>query len=196
MRIGLFVLFGTVLAISSAVAAQSSEGGIHKPRWWVGHSLEYRLDGQLELRREARRFLALVEKFPALRRIEPAMTANAEREANIRLRVLRREIPQTRKAIAAAKRAAAASPTSAYYPAVVSAYAACDAIPAYIVACESGGDPNAVNSSSGAYGCYQIMPFHWGPGGVCDDLGDVGDQQDECARRIWDGAGPGAWACA
>lgn len=68
-------------------------------------------------------------------------------------------------------------------------------IPGYIVQCESGGDYNAVNPSSGAYGKYQIMPFHWN-GGICSDLDRSPAGQDKCAARIWETSGPGAWSCA
>jgi hypothetical protein len=50
------------------------------------------------------------------------------------------------------------------------------AIPDYIIKRESGGQANAVNSSSGAYGCAQTMPEHyaangWGSGpGSCYGL--------------------------
>ncbi len=37
-------------------------------------------------------------------------------------------------------------------------------IPDYIIQRESGGDPNAVNPSSGAYGCSQTLPAHYQPG--------------------------------
>lgn len=44
------------------------------------------------------------------------------------------------------------------------------AIPDYIIQRESGGNPWAVNPSSGAFGCAQVMPFHWAPGGACAGL--------------------------
>lgn len=57
---------------------------------------------------------------------------------------------------------------------------------------ESGGDPGAVNQSSGAYGCYQIMPGTWSAS--CSELGaESGSSaatQAQCASRL-----PGsAWA--
>jgi hypothetical protein len=69
-------------------------------------------------------------------------------------------------------------------------------IPGYIVACESGGDYGAVNPTSGARGKYQIMPFHYQRGGVCSGLDWSPRGQDECAARIWETSGPGAWDCA
>jgi hypothetical protein len=72
---------------------------------------------------------------------------------------------------------------------------ACNAIPGYIVQRESGGNPAAVNSSSGAFGCYQLMPEHFAGGGACADLSRDQAGQDKCAARLWDGGrGSGNWA--
>jgi hypothetical protein len=53
------------------------------------------------------------------------------------------------------------------------------------IGAESGGDPNARNSS-GAWGCYQIMPGTWSSS--CSDLGQHGsastDAQAQCASRL------------
>ena len=53
---------------------------------------------------------------------------------------------------------------------------------------ESGGDPNVYNSGgSGAWGCYQLMPEHFAPGGTCSDMvyGQATPaQQAECASRL------------
>jgi Transglycosylase-like domain len=68
-------------------------------------------------------------------------------------------------------------------------------IPNYIVQCESNGDWNAVNRGSGAFGRYQIMPFHWASG-ICRGLGRSPAGQTECADRIWRTSGSSAWACA
>lgn len=50
---------------------------------------------------------------------------------------------------------------------------------------ESGGNPNARNSS-GAWGCYQIMPGTWSSS--CSDLGQYGSAgtqaQAQCASRL------------
>jgi soluble lytic murein transglycosylase-like protein len=50
---------------------------------------------------------------------------------------------------------------------------------------ESGGNPNARNSS-GAWGCYQIMPGTWSSS--CSDLGQHGsastEAQAQCASRL------------
>jgi Transglycosylase-like domain len=58
-------------------------------------------------------------------------------------------------------------------------------IPAYIVNRESGGNPNAVNASSGAYGCFQIMPYVWNAN--CGDLDRGVNGQIACADRISNG---------
>ncbi len=54
------------------------------------------------------------------------------------------------------------------------------------IARESGGDPGAVNSGSGAYGCYQIMPSTWAAS--CSDLGSQSGSsastQAQCASRL------------
>jgi hypothetical protein len=67
------------------------------------------------------------------------------------------------------------------------------AIPASIVMCESGGNPNAVNPTTGARGLYQIMPATHAS--VCPDLGWSVADQNICAARIWQQSGPGAWVC-
>jgi hypothetical protein len=58
-------------------------------------------------------------------------------------------------------------------------------IPASIVTRESGGNPAAVNSSSGAYGCFQIMPYVWNAN--CSDLDRGVGGQIACADRISNG---------
>lgn len=71
------------------------------------------------------------------------------------------------------------------------------AIPGYIVNCESGGNWNAVNPSSGAGGAYQIMPSTWqayGGTGLPEDASP--SEQSAIARKIWNSAGPSAWSCA
>ena len=69
-------------------------------------------------------------------------------------------------------------------------------IPGYIVNCESGGNWNAVNSSSGAGGAYQIMPSTWqayGGSGLPQDASPA--QQSAIAAKIWAASGPSAWSC-
>jgi len=71
------------------------------------------------------------------------------------------------------------------------------AIPTYIVICESGGNYQALNSSSGAGGAYQILPS------TCRAYGGQGlphqapkAEQDRIAAQIWADSGPSAWSCA
>lgn len=56
---------------------------------------------------------------------------------------------------------------------------------------ESGGDYGAYNASSGAYGKYQIIPSTWAA--HCSDLGKDPGGQDECAGRVYESQGAGAW---
>jgi hypothetical protein len=73
------------------------------------------------------------------------------------------------------------------------------AIPKYIVMCESGGNYNAKNPSSGAGGAYQFMPDTYRRLG-----GKYGSpekapkwEQDKLAAKLWNnGSGSGNWACA
>lgn len=69
-------------------------------------------------------------------------------------------------------------------------------VPDWIVQRESGGNPSAVNPSSGAYGCYQELPGHFADGGACAGLNmySVADQKT-CASRLSDGgANLSPWA--
>ena len=71
------------------------------------------------------------------------------------------------------------------------------AIPAAIVMCESGGNFNAVNASSGAGGAYQIMPSTWrlyGQSGLPENASPA--LQSRVAAQIWADSGPAAWQCA
>jgi peptidoglycan hydrolase CwlO-like protein len=70
-------------------------------------------------------------------------------------------------------------------------------IPTYIVMCESGGNYNALNQSSGAGGAYQILPSTWrayGGQGAPQDAPKA--EQDRIAAEIWADSGPSAWSCA
>jgi Transglycosylase SLT domain len=61
--------------------------------------------------------------------------------------------------------------------------------PGWIIQRESGGDPNAVNSSSGALGCAQILPSHFAAGGGC-----AGQTYAQCWATLWaGGAGASNW---
>ncbi len=71
------------------------------------------------------------------------------------------------------------------------------AIPAYIVMCESGGNFQAMNPSSGAGGAYQILPSTWrlyGGTGLPQDASPA--EQSRIAAMIWADSGPAAWQCA
>jgi hypothetical protein len=63
-------------------------------------------------------------------------------------------------------------------------------VPDWIINRESGGNPNAVNPSSGAYGCYQELPGHFNNGAVCSGLSMYSvDDQKVCAQRLIDASG-------
>jgi septal ring factor EnvC (AmiA/AmiB activator) len=71
------------------------------------------------------------------------------------------------------------------------------AIPESIVMCESGGNFDAVNPSSGAGGAYQIMPSTWDLYGGSGNPEDASpDEQHDIASQIWEDSGSGAWVCA
>jgi hypothetical protein len=55
-------------------------------------------------------------------------------------------------------------------------------VPDYIVTRESRGDPNVVNPSSGARGCFQIIPSTHAA--ACSDLGWSVEEQKACASRL------------
>ncbi|MQA75990.1 MAG: hypothetical protein GEU88_16930 [Solirubrobacterales bacterium] len=71
------------------------------------------------------------------------------------------------------------------------------AIPESIVQCESGGNFDAVNPSSGAGGAYQILPSTWdlyGGEGAPQDASP--QEQSDVASQIWADSGAAAWECA
>ena len=71
------------------------------------------------------------------------------------------------------------------------------AIPESIVMCESGGNFDAVNPSSGAGGAYQILPSTWEAyGGQGKPNGASPSEQHEIAEQIWQDSGASAWVCA
>jgi len=99
---------------------------------------------------------------------------------------------EQRRAAAAAERQQHQSSSSSA-PAMSGSCAAMapEGFPDYIVQRESGGDPNAYNSSSGARGCAQILDSHFNSGATCDGLG-----YEECWNKLWaGGAGASHWAC-
>lgn len=70
------------------------------------------------------------------------------------------------------------------------------AIPGSIVSCESGGNWDAVNPSSGAGGAYQILPSTWelyGGEGLPEDASPA--EQSAIAAQIWADSGQAAWVC-
>ena len=70
-------------------------------------------------------------------------------------------------------------------------------IPEAIVMCESGGNYQAVNASSGAGGAYQILPSTWrlyGGQGLPQNAPPA--EQDRIAAMIWADSGGSAWVCA
>jgi peptidoglycan hydrolase CwlO-like protein len=71
------------------------------------------------------------------------------------------------------------------------------AIPEAIVMCESGGNFQALNPSSGAGGAYQILPSTWklyGGAGLPHEAPPA--EQHRIAAMIWADSGPAAWVCA
>ena len=71
------------------------------------------------------------------------------------------------------------------------------AIPGSIVMCESGGNWEAVNPSSGAGGAYQILPSTWELYGGEGDPEDASPgEQSQIAAQIWADSGAAAWVCA
>jgi hypothetical protein len=59
---------------------------------------------------------------------------------------------------------------------------------------ESGGNPSAVNPSSGAGGYYQIMPSTWSAYGGSGSPQDAPmSEQTAVAQKIYQSQGPGAW---
>ncbi len=69
-------------------------------------------------------------------------------------------------------------------------------IPIDIVMCESGGNYQAVNPSTGAGGAYQILPSTWAAyGGHGLPQNAPKAEQDRIAAEIWADSGPAAWAC-
>lgn len=68
------------------------------------------------------------------------------------------------------------------------------AIPCYVVACESGYNWGAVNSSSGARGPYQILPSTYA--GVCERCDWSRPDQHLAASRVWARSGGSEWVCA
>jgi peptidoglycan hydrolase CwlO-like protein len=99
--------------------------------------------------------------------------------------------------IQAAQAAAAEQASAASAQQTVASWVGDWAIPEAIVMCESGGNFNAVNPSSGAGGAYQILPSTWrlyGGSGAPQDASP--GEQSQIAAQIWADSGSSAWACA
>jgi len=67
-------------------------------------------------------------------------------------------------------------------------------LPASIIQRESGGDPNAVNPSSGTFGCAQLQPFHFADGGACAGMATDKDGQIACTYELQRRAGMSPWS--
>ncbi len=99
------------------------------------------------------------------------------------------------KARAEAKAAAAAAVTPAPVPVSVSGACGGSLPPCCVMMRESGGNPTAVNPSSGASGKWQFMPSTWANyGGYPTAASAPESVQDQRAAQIWaGGAGAGHW---
>lgn len=67
-------------------------------------------------------------------------------------------------------------------------------LPDYIIQRESGGDPYAVNPSSGTFGCAQLQPFHFNGGGACAGFSTDIAGQIACTYELQRRAGLAPWA--
>lgn len=102
-----------------------------------------------------------------------------------------------RATAAAAARAAqqqASSAAEQTSPVTASAASAESPLPACTWQPESGGNPRAVNPSTGAGGYYQIMPSTWAAYGGTGAPQDAPlAEQTAIAEKIWATQGPSAW---
>lgn len=121
--------------------------------------------------------------------VEAAMIYLKRRDDDIRAIV---EFAAYRAALEDASRRAAELATA--QPSRVSGDCSGFPLPAYIIQRESGGDPNAVNPSSGTFGCAQLQPFHFSPGGACEGLSTDTPGQIACTERLQAAAGLQPWA--
>jgi peptidoglycan hydrolase CwlO-like protein len=104
---------------------------------------------------------------------------------------------QAAQAAAAAEAQEAQEASAASAQQTVASWVGNWAIPEAIVMCESGGNFNAVNSSSGAGGAYQILPSTWRLYGGSGSPQDASPSlQSQIAAQIWRDSGSSAWACA
>ena len=56
--------------------------------------------------------------------------------------------------------------------------------------------PDAVNPTSGAFGCWQTLPQHYQPGGLCESTGTDYAGQQACVANICASQGNGAWSAS
>lgn len=121
--------------------------------------------------------------------------ARAEVDRRTWLEAAMRSLKARQDAEAAARAAEARQRASARQAPTGAVSGTCAAMkpagfPDSIIMRESGGNPEARNASSGAYGCAQIMPFHFSRGSC------VGLDYAACWAKLWaGGAGAGHWAC-
>ena len=121
--------------------------------------------------------------------LEGLNAAIAQRDAALHGLAMLAEAQRQRSAAQARPRPSA--PRTTATPAVTGSCAAMKpaGFPDYIIQRESGGNPNAVNRSSGAQGCAQIMPAHFRSGGGC-----AGMSYAACWNHLWaGGAGASNW---
>lgn len=185
------LLFVLSIATAMIVASTASTSTKYEGKWWVGHSLTYRLHAQLVIRRDARQTLRTIEANPQLWRLERRATARAEREARRRLYVLRYEIPDTREGLAAeraaAAAAAAATPT---YLVSTSSGGSCSYGPStnpYVSPCGCESSTDQVVSPNGTYwGKYQFDLSTWiANGGTAASYGSASAaEQDAVAANV------------
>ena len=104
--------------------------------------------------------------------------------------------PPPRPAAAVAPAASGHVPTASAPPVTASRAApGSSPLPTCTWQGESGGNPAAVNPSSGAGGYYQIMPSTWRAyGGAGSPQNAPLGEQTAIAQKIYQSQGPGAWA--
>jgi peptidoglycan hydrolase CwlO-like protein len=146
--------------------------------------------------------IAFNQRISAAREVIASVRANAEAQAAqleqaraeqaAALSSLRSQVAGWEQQVQAAQQVSAAQAQE-----TVSSWFGDWAIPQAIVMCESGGNFDAVNASSGAGGAYQILPSTWrlyGGSGAPQDASP--QQQSSVASQIWEDSGASAWVCA
>jgi hypothetical protein len=185
---------GIVLAVTAAVALAAPATAPASERWPQGglrDTYEHRLyDAKRDIGVRARNIATrgvLSEREGA----RPASKGEIARASRHFKRRMSRHYAE-RRAAAARARAATPQPQAASSSSSSSSGGAGGA--EQFVACESGGDWNARNPSSGAFGRYQLMPQHYQGGGLCSGLGQDPGGQTECAGRVYESQGSAAWS--